>query len=225
MDAKLQMHLLDELHSMFSNRTPAFNDAGAKAFDFPSHIIDASVLASSTSTEAYSDLRADINCLVSGAASRKLKYFAPYDPAVAGKFANSADLLLSTATLEHFDNMEAGYRLFHDMLKPSGFMSHSIDFKSHGFGLAREGARSWNEHWLLTEAEWREVTRGKSYSINRLPCSDHLKLMIRAGFQQKIVNKRMQEHPLKWSDLAPRFQWMTNEDLGCSGVHVVSVKQ
>lgn len=225
MDAKLQAHLLDELRTMFVERAPAFNDAGVKAFDFPSHILNADLAASSASDSAHKGLLTDLDRLASGTAGISLMYVAPYDTAIAERFANSADLLLSTATLEHFDDMEAGYRLFHSMLKPDGLMSHSIDFKSHGFGLPREGTRCWNEHWLLTEAEWREVTRGKSYSINRLPCSDHLKLMIRAGFQQKIINKRMQEHPLKWSDLAPRFQWMTSEDLGCSGVHVVSVKQ
>lgn len=224
MDASMQMALLEELHAMFRDQAPALNDAGAKAFDFPSHIIDSELLARSTSNEAYSAIRADLDCLVSGSSTGRMMYVAPYDETVADRFSESADLLLSTATLEHVDNMEAGYKIFHAILKPNGFMSHSIDFKSHGFGLARDGVRSWNEHWLLTEAEWREVTKGKAYSINRIPCSDHLKLLIRAGFKQKIINKRMQEHTLKWSDLAPRFQWMTDEDLNCSGVHVVSIK-
>lgn len=209
LDILAQAGLLTELRELFLDRAPAMNDAGAKAFDFPRHIISNEAVKSGCSRTDYMD---------------RITYVAPYDADCAKRFASSADLIMSTATLEHVDDMEGGYKLFHAMTKPGGFQSHSIDFKSHGFGKAHNGKRLWNDHWLMTEAEWAMQTKDRAYSINRLPCSDHLKLVLRAGFKLLLINKRMQPTELKWSDLAPRWQWMTAEDLGCSGVHVIATR-
>jgi hypothetical protein len=204
MDPSAQSSVLSELRALFAERAPALNDAGEKAFDFPQHIVGAWAQPSD----------ADIMSRVS--------YVAPYDSSCATRFAQSADLIMSTATLEHIDDMAQGYALFRAMLKPDGLMSHSIDFKSHGFGKGFKGQQVWNEHWIPSEAEWRELTKGRSYSINRLTCSQHLQLQIKAGFKPLLVNKRSQPTDVRWSDLAPRFQWMTAEDLACSGAHIIS---
>lgn len=207
MDASAQGGLLEELRGLFRERAPAYSDSGEKAFDFPHHAISVGDTERGLSRSDYME---------------RVTYVAPYDAGCAQRFAQSADLIMSTATLEHVDDMEGGYRLFHAMTKPGGFQSHSIDFKCHGFAKPRDGKRLWNGHWEFTEAEWAKLIKGKAYSINRLPCSSHLQLMLRAGFKLLTINKRMQPSELKWSDLAPRWQWMTAEDLGCSGVHVIA---
>jgi hypothetical protein len=194
--------LLDELRAMFQRRAPALNDAGKVAFEFPAYALpDASL---------------------DGDLMSRVTYEAPYGQHTADRFAGASDFLLSTATLEHVDDMAGGYAMFMQMLKPGGVMSHSIDFKSHGFGKQWNDTRPWNQHWLLTTDEWSALTAGKAYSINRLSCSQHLKLMLAAGFELLTVEKRYTDSALRWNDLAPEFQWLTDEDITCSGVHVIA---
>lgn len=205
-DPSSQGDLLEKLRVMFAERAPVLNEAGEKAFDFPDHIAETPTL-----------LRSDADIM------GRVCYVAPYEASAAERFAASADLIMSTATLEHVDDMAGGYAFFRAMIKPSGFMSHSIDFRSHDFGKGFKGKRVWNEHWLLSENEWRDMTKGRSYSINRLTCSQHLQLQINAGFKPLFISKRTDENDLRWFDLAPNFQWMTAEDMGCSGAHIISV--
>lgn len=222
MDAAVQSNLLDELRRLFVDRSPAFNDAGEKAFDFPRHIFPDEALEYGTSLNSLTGIKAELSKLSDHGYSDRITYVAPYGE--CAEFAGSFDLLLSTATLEHVEQIERAYAIFHRLLKGSGYMSHSIDFKSHGFVKVHNKKKLWNGHWLLDDAEWREMTKDRRYSINRVPCSEHLKLIGGAGFRLLLVNKRMQESELKWSDLARTFQWMTAEDLACSGAHIVCVK-
>lgn len=224
MNAANQFSLLDELHEMFVERSPAFNDSGEKALDFPHHILSDNVLEHCLSSGSLTQIKEELGRVADEGRSDRIAYIAPYESEWR-KFANSTDWLLSTATLEHIERIEDAYWIFHTMLKNNGFMSHSIDFKSHGFGLPHNGEKLWNAHWMLDGSQWRDMTIGKLYSINRLPCSEHLKITINSGFDLVLINKRIQENVLKWTDLAPQFQWMTSEDLGCSGAHIVSVKR
>jgi len=211
-DVSSQRPLLDELRSMIIERLPALNDNGQVAFEFPRYAIPDHAIESNLYRSVLGDSR--------------IVYEAPYSKDSADRYAEMADFLFSTATLEHVADMASGYHMFHRMLKWGAMMSHSIDFKSHGFGKPYNGKWLWNSHWLMKKDEWTRLTAGKAYSINRLACSEHLRLMLESKFELKLIEKRFLavDSELKWPELSPEFQYMTEEDLRCSGVHVIAIK-
>ncbi len=97
-------------------------------------------------------------------------------------------------------------------------MSHSIDYKSHG------SADEWNGHWAYSDFIWKLIKGKRPYLINRLPHSEHLRLMNEMGFE--IVNDVTDQLPSKISreDIAPRFRKMTEEDLITSRAFIQASK-
>lgn len=225
MNPATQFDLLTELLELFIARAPAINNNGSIAFEFPKSVISDDVIDHEMLKMRFNDIRKELDKLADIGHSKTLRYNAPYDITPRVGDIGSSNLLISTATLEHVSDIEGVYNLFYELLSQGGVMSHSIDFKSHGFTKLYNGKKHWNGHWLMTEAEWREISKNHTYSINRLPCSDHLKLIIKAHFNLILIRKRIDESELNWQDLALRWQWMTAEDLGCSGLHVVACKR
>ena len=206
-DMAKQPALVEQLRSMFAAREPARNDLGKVAIDFPREIVTDAILARTLAADPLT----------------RIEYVAPY----AGRlpaYRGAVDMLVSTATMEHVDDAEALYADFRLLLRPGGVMSHSIDMRNHGYSKERNGKTLWNSHWLLSDREWAEVTAGQSFSINRLPASSHIRFIVEHGFKLLAVQKRRFENELKYYELASRFQWMTAEDIECSGLHVISAK-
>ena len=119
----------------------------------------------------------------------------------------SVDLIFSQAALEHIEDMGFAYEKMFSWLKSGGYMSHSIDYKCHG------SADEWNGHWTYSDFIWKLIKGKRPYLINRLPHSEHLRLMNETGF--KIVNDVTDQLPSRISreDIAPRFRKMSEEDL------------
>jgi hypothetical protein len=95
------------------------------------------------------------------------------------------DFIFSQATLEHVDDLISLYRNFKNWLSPHGVMSHSIDFKSHGY------AKSWDGHWSFSNFRWFLIRGKRPYLINRQPLSLHLNLHKRFNFminKKKLIN-------------------------------------
>ena len=118
----------------------------------------------------------------------------------------SVDMVLSQAVLEHVDNLPLTYEQMHRWLQPTGFMSHAIDFKSHG------SANEWDGHWRYSDVTWKIISGTRPYTINRQPHSLHRELMTESGFH--IVNDITNELPStnNESSLAPRFRNMQPAD-------------
>ena len=57
------------------------------------------------------------------------------------------------------------------LLNSGGLISHSIDFRSHGY------ASSWDKHWEYSDLYWKLLRGKRPYLINRLPLSKHLELI------------------------------------------------
>ena len=95
-------------------------------------------------------------------------YISPwFDSKVIQK--ESMDLIFSQAVLEHVDDLDLAYDSMYAWLKPGGYMSHVIDFKSH------EIAEKWNGHWSYSDLTWKLIRGKKPYLLNREPLSTHLK--------------------------------------------------
>ncbi|SFV53152.1 hypothetical protein MNB_SUP05-5-839 [hydrothermal vent metagenome] len=90
---------------------------------------------------------------------------------------NSVDMIISQAVLEHIDELDGTYKQLYQWLKNDGFMTHCIDFKSHGY------AKTWDGHWKISKLRWFLLRGNRPYLINRKPYSIHFKLLKKHNFK------------------------------------------
>ena len=122
-------------------------------------------------------------------------------------FENSVDFLLSQAVLEHVDDIKQTYEAMFCWMKPSGFISHQIDLKSHGLSV------QWNGHWKKNDFVWKIIRGGRKYLINRLPCSEHVQQCQGAGFAIVLKSPKKKPNSIRRSRLARRFRLLSQEEL------------
>ena len=73
-----------------------------------------------------------------------IQYMCPwYDPKIIEN--DSVDLIFSQAVLEHVEDLRNTYRAMYRWVKKDGFISHQIDFESHGL------SDEWNGHWSFSD--------------------------------------------------------------------------
>lgn len=216
------IEIYDELVSLFRNKE---NIPGEDEFPkikphlsshkFPSNILTADRLNDALNNHRLEFIRqsvADVNI-----SSSMIQYKVPwYNSNIVEK--ESVDMIFSQAVLEHVDELNLTYERMYSWLKPNGFMSHSIDFKSHG------SANKWNGHWTYSDFTWKLIKGKRPYLINRLPHSQHIKLMNQTGF--KVVCDIRSQLPSKINSnrLAPRFKNMQQDDLTTSSAFIQSSK-
>ena len=107
------------------------------------------------------------------------------------------DFIWSQAVMEHIEDTRAAYRAMHAWLRPGGFMSHSVDYDSHGH------ASGWNGHWTVPSLAWRIVRGNRPFFINRQPHSSHRSEIQAAGFEI-VCEERIESPPLPRHRLAAR---------------------
>jgi len=140
-----------------------------------------------------------------------VRYVAPWtSPATIEH--ESVDMILSQAVLEHVDNLERAYSAMREWLHADGFMSHQIDFASHGT------SRTWDGHRAYSDREWALIRGRRAYLINRMPCSAHLQQMRAAGFVCDVVSRQIVEPTLAQARLAERYKVLGQLDLRTRGV-------
>jgi hypothetical protein len=145
------------------------------------------------------------------------EYKAPwFDPTVIEEC--TVDLILSHSVLEHVVDLRDTYAALYQWLKPGGWMSHQIDFKSHGI------SKRWNGYRGCSEAVWKLLFGKRLFMINRHPPSTHLKLLQEAGFKIVTQQKFLRTDGIGREELAPLWADITEEDLNCSGMYVIARK-
>lgn len=132
--------------------------------------------------------------------------------------AGAVEFIYSQAVLEHVTDLDQAYAALHRWLKPGGFMSHQIDFRSHGL------ARHWNGHWGYSDAIWGLIRGRKSYLLNREACSGHLARLAGHGFTLAGAIRVESAAGIPRARLAPRFHHYTDEDLRTSGALLQSMR-
>ncbi len=141
-----------------------------------------------------------------------IRYVAPWwSPQVIER--GVVDMILSQAVLEHVDNLESAYAAMRMWLAPRGWLSHQIDFRSHGT------ATQWNGHWTYGDITWRLLRGRREYLINREPHSTHLRLLREAGFTI-VCDETVSAAAAERRTLAPRFASMSDADLTTSGAFI-----
>lgn len=212
------MDVFDGLVSLFQRRAPIFsgpefNDVKPEleSYHFPSHILSDEILSMNLAPERLDHIRASI-LNVNGKESC-VRYAAPW-------FLNevcqsgSLDMIFSQAVMEYVEAFPDAYRRMHGWLKPQGFMSHQIDFKSHGT------FDSWDGHWGCSDLWWGLMKGKRSYHITRATHSQHIKAMKDAGFSIVADQKTILSPTVPRERLNPRFRGCDADDLTVAGAFI-----
>ncbi len=221
------LEIFDALVNLFQAETPIPDEnefpnvkPSLKSYDFPGYILSDERLKKALDLGRISQLRKELAAMNLGcprASGGRIHYFAPWHDADITE-PSTVDMIYSQAVLEHAEPLGAVYENLHKWLKPGGFMSHQIDFRSHGT------AAHWNGHWEYSDFMWKLIKGGKPYLINREPLSAHLALKKKAGFKIIAVKKALSESGLKAAQLSGRFRHLSEDDLTVSGALIQSVK-
>ena len=222
-DTAGNLAVFDELVELFRARADIpgeqeFPEAEPRlpTYRFPAHVLTAARLAHALDAPRLTRLRRSV--ATAGSSGSAVRYLVPWhDAAPHGRLA---DMVLSQAVLEHVDELAHAYRKMYDLLKPGGVMSHVIDFRCHG------SARDWNGHWTYSDWTWKLIRGRRPYFLNRAPCSTHLSLLRRTGFDVTFVCPRSEPSAIDEKDLASRFREGTfaPADLVTSGLFVQAAK-
>jgi hypothetical protein len=216
------LKIFDELVALFRARadipdnaelpevSPKLND-----YRFPHGILTGDRLTQSLAPERVATIRASIEDYASN--ESLIQYRAPwYDERIIER--DSIDMIFSQAVLEHVDELVATYRAMRLWLAPAGFMSHTIDLKSHGW------AKEWNGHWTYSDFMWKLV-RGKDvWMINREPASRHIKILSEEGFRVICQDRTALPTKVTRRQLATKFRDMPEDDLTTSGLFIHAIK-
>lgn len=215
--------IFDELVALFKARAPIPDEDELPrvrplldSYEFPAHILDEERLERALTDERIAQIRAAIR-LAHESADGLINYRAPWDNDNILK-SESVDMLMSQAVLEHVLDIDGTYEAMRKSLKPSGYLSHVIDFKCHGT------AHEWNGHWAYSDFMWKLILGRRPYLINRQPHSRHLAAMAQEGFDVVRDDKVPMETRLTRSDLAPSFQNIPEADMTTSGTFIQAVK-
>lgn len=214
--------IFDELVMLFKNRSPIPGDdefprvkPRLDEYIFPSDILDETRLRDALESSRLERIRDSVMNV--RAVDSIIQYKVPwYDLEVLEE--ESVDMIYSQAVLEHVDSLESAYETMHSWLKPTGYISHTIDFKCHGT------ADQWNGHWRYSDFVWKLIRGKRPYILNREPHSTHIRLLNKVGFKIVCDKKTTSTSVIKVEQLAEKFNSMTNTDIETSGVFIQAVK-
>lgn len=212
--------IFDELVELFRARADLPGDGEFPAicprlddYRFPAHILDEARMQRALHPDRVARLR---DAVLGDEPSDLVRYCVPWHEARVLE-RGSQDLVFSQAVLEHIDALPEAYAAMRLWLKPSGHMSHQIDFKSHDL------ADTWDGHWSYGDLRWKLVRGGDSWSINRQPCSEHLRLLGEAGFRVLVTQPVQRQPSFPRRALARRFSAMPEADRSISGVYFIAL--
>ena len=175
-DTQSNLRLLDDCVALFRSRAkvPAGWPDISQHLDeggFP-HVLTPALLENTLREVRIESIR---NALLNRPSEITVKYIAPWDD-VDQVARDSIDLILSQSVLEHVTDIERTIGCCAAWLKPDGWMSHVVDFKSHGV------TKEWNGHWQYPHWAWRLIVGGRPYLINRIPADALLAYLENMGF-------------------------------------------
>lgn len=192
-----------------------------ESYAFPKHILSEERLAMCLrpdrlrSIELALERVGDVRAPEPGVPS--MAYLVPWhDPRVIQEA--SIEMLFSQAVLEHVEDLPNTYDAMHRWLVPGGFVTHQIDFKSHGM------TREWNGHWEYPDFLWKLVRGRRSFLLNRQPWSSHLEQLNAHGFRILNVIRNERRDGLSREQLAPAFRQLSEDDATTAGAFVVATK-
>ena len=220
-DNKRNLEIFEELVALFRSRANIPDDIEyplikpkLESYNFPSGILSDNLLQETLAESRLNAIRKEIMDIDSPANSF-IKYYIPWNGSGIIK-PGCIDFIFSQSVLQHVEDFENAYSAMKKWLKPSGLMSHTIDFKSMGV------TPSWNGYWMFSDFEWNIVKGGKVFLINRQPFSKHMELHSKYGFKILINVPTRSENKLNRNQLSGKFRNLSEEDITTSGTYIVS---
>jgi len=180
---------------------------------FPGEILTEDLLVAALRDDRVSKLRDTIAGFGGQDKSLSIEYIVPWDSKDVID-ANSIDMIMSHAVLQHVVSLESTYEAMAWWLKPGGFMSHQIDFRSMGM------AKEWNGHWSCSEFVWNMIAGRRTYIINRQPCSVHAGFIEKQGCEIVCLLKDYRHDGIQRSKLSSVWKHLSQDDLMCAGAFV-----
>lgn len=226
--AAVNLKIFDEVVLLFKNKTAIPDEdefpnlkPGLNDYSFPSEIFNVLYLNKILDSNRLDKIRRSIKAINDKEqknGNNLINYFVPWNNHSIIT-ANSIDMIISQAVLQHVNDLEATYEAMAKWLKPKGVMSHQIDFTSLGSSPKVYG------HWEYSDLEWKIIKGRMTYYINREPYSVHKALLKRYNFSMKEETRYL--HPTKFEKvkLAKRFRNLSTEDLAISGVFILALKE
>jgi SAM-dependent methyltransferase len=189
------------------------------SYDFPTRILTNERLATALSPSRLDLLRRATLALgtPSEPEDALLSYMSSWDDGASIR-ETSVDAIFSQAVLEHVDDLAGTYKAMHSWLKPGGYMSHQIDFRSHNL------TQAWNGHWGVSDFQWNLMRGKRAYFLNREPCSRHLDLLSEFGFTVVGEHRVLDQGGIRRRALTVGFRDLSDQDLQTSGLFVQAVK-
>ena len=143
-------------------------------------------------------------------------------PSGLSGLANSVDLVISRAVLEHVNDLQASFQDMYAALKPGGTAIHLVDLKSHGLHRSNPlDFLSWSP-WL-----WSLMYSAKGVP-NRLRVNTYRQVVAQSGLQLISLIPTVSALPTDVCavrpSLAKPFRTLTDEDLSCLGFWLVCRK-
>ncbi|HXG45165.1 MAG TPA: methyltransferase domain-containing protein [Gemmatimonadales bacterium] len=221
----LNLRLLGELEALVAARAPIPDDQEypeilprLKDYAFPGGILNEDRLGTSLAPDRRARLRQVVASLDFGrraADGMVLEYRVPWTAPSPG-LEDSFDLVVAQAVLEHVTDLPATYEAIARLLRPGGFLSCAIDFRSHGL------TQVWNGHWTYSEPMWRLVAGRRRWRINRSPLSEHLVLLARAGLRVRALEPEEGPPGIGQSEFAQQFRTSNAADAKTCGVFLIA---
>lgn len=223
--------IFDQLVELFAARAPIPDE---NEFPAVKPFLDSYAFPGDVLTEAHLEQSlhptrlARIRGALSNMGSEVIRYVVPWSDTSAQVSApskipapklGSVDMIFSQAVMEHVDDLDVAYQAMRDWLAPGGFISHQVDFKSHGT------AKQWNGHWAIPALEWRLMRGRRPSLINRQPCSAHLALLAKHYFKICIEHRINTPSGIARQQLAKPFRALSDADLNTSGVYLLAVPE
>lgn len=215
--------IFDELVELFRKKESIPNEDEfpnlkpyLKSYEFPLHILNEYYLGEFLKKESIGIIKKGLK-MTSDSKESCIQYIAPwYDTKAIEE--SSVDMIFSQAALEHVEDLEKFYEMQYFWLKPGGFASHQIDFKSHGI------TKEWNGHWKYSSFVWKLIQGSRLYSLNRKDHSVHIALLEKNNFRIICDIKIENLEGIRREQLAPEFCDISSDDLVCSGAYIQAVK-
>lgn len=221
-DIKKNEIILDELVLLFKTRAPIPNlnefpkiTPEISSHDFPSYILSDSLLEKMLSYERINEIK---QALEKKSKSIKIDYVIPWNKNDLA-LIESIDLIFSQAVMEHVMNIEEAYEKMSSYLKKQGHFSHQIDYKAH------ETHKVWNGHWKYPNFLWNIILKGRSYPINRLPHSIHVKNIINSKFKILSEIPIISVDGVRKDQVNSPFSDYPESDFKISGALIIAIKK
>ena len=132
--------------------------------------------------------------------------------------SNQFDFIFSQAVLEHIRKKEFKETILEmkRVLKPSGVMSHAVDFKDH-LGGSFNNLRFSNNFW---EQDWFAYQSG--FYTNRIQLSELRNILEEVGFYNDVKEIKKRDMMPNPEILHQEFSKLDKSDLEVGSAHIIS---